>query len=61
MFMEWKTLEFSWILMYKHENRGLGEDERSLKQITNKMPFKNWSGNFCWLASSENFTGNFAS
>ena len=60
MFMEWKTPEFSWVLMYKHENRGLGEDWRSLKQMTNEMSFKNLSGNFCWLASSKNFGGNFA-
>ena len=40
MLIEWKTLEFSWVLIYKHENRGLGEDERSLKQMTHKMPFK---------------------
>ena len=40
MLIEWKTLEFSWVLIYKHENRGLEEDERSLKQMTHKMPFK---------------------
>ena len=57
MFIEWKTLEFSWVLMYKHENRGLREDWRSLKQMTNEISFKNLSGNFCWLACSKNFAG----
>ena len=36
---------------------GLGEDERSLKQMSHKMPFKSRSRNFHWLASRENFTG----
>ena len=48
MLMEWKTLKFSWVLSYKRENRSLGENERSLKQITHEMPFKSWSANFCW-------------
>ena len=63
MLMEWKTLEFSWVLMYKYENRGLRDDGRNLKQMTYEMPIKIWSGNFCWqflwLASSKNFAGNF--
>ena len=49
--MELKKIEFSWVLMQKHQNRDLGEDERNLKQMTHEMPFKSSSGNF---------RGNFA-
>ena len=30
--MEWKTIEFSWVLMKKLWNKGFGEDGRSFKQ-----------------------------
>ena len=40
MFMECETLEISWVLMLKHKNRDLGENGRSLKQMSHKMPFK---------------------
>ena len=55
MLMEWKTVEFIWVLMYKHKNRGLEEDGRSFKQMFREMPFKK----LIWKFSREarNFFG----
>ena len=60
MLMEWKTLEFSWGLMYKHENRGLGEDGRSLKQMSHKIPLKKLIWKFLQEAYLRNYSQNFS-
>ena len=40
MLMEWKTIQIGWVLMQKYWKRGFREDERGLKQVSHKKPFK---------------------